>query len=212
MKEINTVKALVEDKDLSKYITEDLEDFDETEVVTYEIWAIGYDVDGNITDTDMLIDAFSDPDAAVEKAKTITAADIIHQAAEEYDGSELVTDVAYVSIEVETVLTDGEDGTMNVGTIYKRDLWLDGEYGDEEDFQESAEDQEDEYSEVIPVTSKDYKLLEDGSLEISCDILKDYNKNDTVQIWFVDEDNKAIIAYKIISKTTANKYICEFIY
>jgi hypothetical protein len=212
MKEINTVKALVEDKDLSKYITEDLEDFDETEVVTYEIWAIGYDADGNVTDADMLIDAFSDPDAAVEKAKTITAADIIHQAAEEYDGSELVTDVAYVSIEVETVLTDGEDGTMNVGTIYKRDLWLDGEYGDEEDFQESAEDQEDEYSEVIPVTSKDYKLLEDGSLEISCDILKDYNKNDTVQIWFVDEDNKAIITYKIISKTTANKYICEFIY
>lgn len=206
MKEVTTIKTLSEDKDLMKYVTEDLEDFNEETPVTYEVWAIGYTADNKITDTDMLIGDFTDPDQAVEKAKTVTLADIVHQAAEEHDGSEPADDVAYISIEVETVVDDEEEGTMNVGTIYKRELWIDGEYGDEADIPE------DEYSEVIPVTTKDYKLLEDGSLEIDCEILKNFNKNDTVQIWFVDEDGKAILTYKIISKTTANKFICEFVY
>jgi hypothetical protein len=206
MKEVTTIKTLSEDKDLMKYVTEDLEDFNEETPVTYEVWAIGYTADNKITDTDMLIGEFTDPDQAVEKAKTVTLADIVHQAAEEHDGSEPADDVAYISIEVETVVDDEEEGTMNVGTIYKRELWIDGEYGDE------ANIPEDEYSEVIPVTTKDYKLLEDGSLEIDCEILKNFNKNDTVQIWFTDEDGKAILTYKIISKTTANKFICEFVY
>lgn len=206
MKEVTTIKTLSEDKDLMKYVTEDLEDFNEETPVTYEVWAIGYTTDNKITDTDMLIGEFTDPDQAVEKAKTVTLADIVHQAADEYDGSEPADDVAYISIEVETVVDDEEEGTMNVGTIYKRELWIDGEYGDE------ANIPEDEYSEVIPVTTKDYKLLEDGSLEIDCEILKNFNKNDTVQIWFTDEDGKAILTYKIISKTTANKFICEFVY
>lgn len=206
MKEVTTIKTLSEDKDLMKYVTEDLEDFNEETPVTYEVWAIGYTADNKITDTDMLIGEFTDPDQAVEKAKTVTLADIVHQAADEYDGSEPADDVAYISIEVETVVDDEEEGTMNVGTIYKRELWIDGEYGDE------ANIPEDEYSEVIPVTTKDYKLLEDGSLEIDCEILKNFNKNDTVQIWFTDEDGKAILTYKIISKTTANKFICEFVY
>lgn len=206
MKEVTTIKTLSEDKDLMKYVTEDLEDFNEETPVTYEVWAIGYTADNKITDTDMLIGEFTDPDQAVEKAKTVTLADIVHQAAEEHDGSEPADDVAYISIEVETVVDDEEEGTMNVGTIYKRELWIDGEYGDEADIPE------DEYSEVIPVTTKDYKLLEDGSLEIDCEIFKSFNKNDTVQIWFTDEDGKAILTYKIISKTTANKFICEFVY
>jgi hypothetical protein len=205
MKEVTTIKTLSEDKDLMKHVTEDLEDFDEATPITYEVWAIGYTADDEITDTDMLIGEFTDPDQAVEKAKAITLADIIHQAAEEHDGSEPADDVAYISIEVETVVDDEEEGTMNVGTVYKRTIVL-MEECDVEDLLE------DEYSEVIPVTTKDYKLLEDGSLEIDCEILKNFNKNDTVQIWFVDEDGKAILTYKIISKTTANKFICEFVY
>lgn len=205
MKEVTTIKTLSEDKDLMKYVTEDLEDFNEETPVTYEVWAIGYTADNKITDTDMLIGEFTDPDQAVEKAKTVTLADIVHQAAEEHDGSEPADDVAYISIEVETVVDDEEEGTMNVGTVYKRTIVL-MEECDVEDLLE------DEYSEVIPVTTKDYKLLEDGSLEIDCEILKNFNKNDTVQIWFVDEDGKAILTYKIISKTTANKFICEFVY
>lgn len=206
MKEVLTLKEVMENKDLAKFIAEDLDEIPEDAEVTYELWAIGYNADGAMTDTEMFIAEFKDPDAAIEFAKKVTMADIVHQAAEEHDGSTPAENVTYISLEVETVVDEDEDGTMNIGTIYKRELWIDGEYGDEEDAPE------DEYSEVVPVTAKDYRLLEDGSLEIDCDILKNFNKNDMVQIWFTDEDNKSILTYKIISKTTGNKFICEFIY
>lgn len=206
MKEVLTLKEVMESKDLAKFIAEDLDEIPEDAEVTYELWAIGYNADGAVTDTEMFIAEFKDPDAAIEFAQKVTMADIVHQAAEEHDGSMPAENVTYISLEVETVVDEDEDGTMNIGTIYKRELWIDGEYGDEEDAPE------DEYSEVVPVTVKDYRLLEDGSLEIDCDILKNFNKNDMVQIWFTDEDHKAILTYKIISKTTGNKFICEFIY
>lgn len=206
MKEVLTLKEVMENKDLAKFIAEDLDEIPEDAEVTYELWAIGYNADGAVTDTEMFIAEFKDPDAAIEFAQKVTMADIVHQAAEEHDGSMPAENVTYISLEVETVVDEDEDGTMNIGTIYKRELWIDGEYGDEEDAPE------DEYSEVVPVTVKDYRLLEDGSLEIDCDILKNFNKNDMVQIWFTDEDHKAILTYKIISKTTSNKFICEFIY
>lgn len=206
MKEVLTLKEVMENKDLAKFIAEDLDEIPEDAEVTYELWAIGYNADGAVTDTEMFIAEFKDPDAAIEFAKKVTMADIVHQAAEEHDGSTPADNVTYISLEVETVVDEDEDGTMNIGTIYKRELWIDGEYGDEEDAPE------DEYSEVVPVTAKDYRLLEDGSLEIDCDILKNFNKNDMVQIWFTDEDHKSILTYKIISKTTGNKFICEFIY
>lgn len=206
MKEVLTIKEVMENKDLAKFIAEDLDEIPEDAEVTYELWAIGYNADGAITDTEMFVAEFTDPDEAIQRAKQITLADIVHQAAEEHDGSTPAENVTYISLEVETVVDEDEDGTMNIGTIYKRELWIDGEYGDEEDAPEG------EYSEVVPVTAKDYRLLEDGSLEIDCDILKNFNKNDMVQIWFTDEDHKSILTYKIISKTTGNKFICEFIY
>lgn len=206
MKEVLTLKEVMENKDLAKFIAEDLDETLEDAEAIYELWAIGYNANGAVTDTEMFIAEFKDPDAAIEFAKKVTMADIVHQAAEEHDGSTPAENVTYISLEVETVVDEDEDGTMNIGTIYKRELWIDGEYGDEEDAPE------DEYSEVVPVTAKDYRLLEDGSLEIDCDILKNFNKNDMVQIWFTDEDHKSILTYKIISKTTGNKFICVFIY
>lgn len=206
MKEVLTLKEVMENKDLAKFIAEDLDEILEDAEAIYELWAIGYNANGAVTDTEMFIAEFRDPAAAIEFAKKVTMADIVHQAAEEHDGSTPAENVTYISLEVETVVDEDEDGTMNIGTIYKRELWIDGEYGDEEDAPE------DEYSEVVPVTAKDYRLLEDGSLEIDCDILKNFNKNDMVQIWFTDEDHKSILTYKIISKTTGNKFICVFIY
>ena len=208
MKEVLTLKEAMENKDLAKHIAEDIDEILEDTEVTYELWAIGYNADGAVTDTEMFIADFKNPDVAIEFAKKVTMADIVHQAAEEHDGSTPAENVTYISLEVETVVDEDEDGTMNIGTIYKRELWIDGEYGYEEDAPE------DEYSEVVPVTAKDYRLLEDGSLEIDCDILKNFNKNDMVQIWFTDEnkDYHPILTYKIISKTTGNKYICEFVY
>jgi hypothetical protein len=189
----NTMKEFMEDTELQELAV------DETSEVTYAVWAIGYDSESKVTDTDMLLGEFTDPDQAVAKAKTVTLADIVHQAAEEDDGSEPSEDIAYISVEVETVVNT-EDGTMNVGTIFKRVLPI------------CDESEEDEYSEVVPVTANDYKLLDDGSIEIPCDVLKDFNKNDQVQIWFTDEDNIPILTYRIISKTTENKFICEFVY
>jgi hypothetical protein len=189
----NTMKEFMEDTELQELAV------DETSEVTYAVWAIGYDYESKVTDTDMLLGEFTDPDQAVAKAKTVTLADIVHQAAEEDDGSEPSEDIAYISVEVETVV-ETEDGTMNVGTIFKRVLPI------------CDESEEDEYSEVVPVTANDYKLLDDGSIEIPCDVLKDFNKNDQVQIWFTDEDNTPILTYRIISKTTANTFICEFVY
>lgn len=189
----DTMKEFMEDAELQELAV------DETSEVTYAVWAIGYTAESKITDTDMLLGEFADPDQAVAKAKTVTLADIVHQAAEEDDGSEPAEDIAYISVEVETVV-ETEDGTMNVGTIFKKELPI------------CDESEEDEYSEVVPVTANDYKLLDDGSIELPCDILKNFNKNDQVQIWFTDEDNTPILTYRIISKTTENKFICEFIY
>lgn len=192
---INTVKDIMENDLLINNITEDLEDFDENAIITYEVWAIGYSNIDTITDTEVYLGEFINPDRAVEYAKSLTVADILPHAFVDA-GPDIVLD--HFSVEVETVLEDDEENSMNIGTIYRRCLCI-----------ENIED--DEYTEVVPVTSKEYELLEDGSLEIDCEILKDFNKNDTVQIWFTDEDDKIILTYKIISKTTNNKYICEFI-
>lgn len=196
MREINTVRDLMNDDELSSYVTEDLEDFDDTAVVTYAIWAIGYDADSCITDTEMYLGEFVDPDLAVEKAKALTLADIIHLAAEE-DDSEPNEDVAYVTIEVETVVDDEEEGSMNVGTIFKKDIWLYEEPDDEE---------------LIHVKDNEYVLDEDGNLIISCDQFNHLNKNDRIKVMYDDEDNTPVLTYTIKSKTTDNKFICEFEY
>ena len=124
MKEVNTVKELMEDKDLMKGIVEDLEDFDEDSPVTYAVWAIGYTADSEITDADMFIGEFTDPDEAVACAEKVTIEQINELCFGKPDPN-----TAYFSIEVETVIADPDDedgGTMNIGTIYSRDLEIDG--------------------------------------------------------------------------------------
>ncbi len=198
MKDINEIKDMT---------NEDIEDFDLSSDVTYEVWAIGYDSDSRITDADMLIGEFKDPDKAVEKAKTVTLADIIHQAHEEDTGEEPKNDVAYLSIEVETVVDDDDDGTMNIGTIYKRELWIDGEYGDDANLPSYGD-----FHQFVPLADGEYTLKENGNIEVPCELLADYNKNDYVQIQYSSEQGQPILTYKIISKTTAGNYECEFQY
>lgn len=195
-----TTEELMKNEELASYVTEDLEDFEASTEIGYAVWAIGYKADGTVTEADMLIAEFQNPDEAIAKAKSVTLADVVHQAADEDDGSE-PEDVAYISIEVETVV-DCEEGTMNIGTIFKREIPV------------CENEPEDEYAEVVCITDKEYTLLEDGSIEVDCSILKNFNKNDTVQFMFIEEnsDTTPILTYRIISKTTANKYICEFVY
>lgn len=195
--EINTIKDLMENEELSRFVTEDLEDFEEDLVVTYEVWAIGYDEDGAITDTDLYLGEFLDPDRAIDVAKNLTFSDVIQRAAEE---DNVVPDepVTYISIEVETVVADDEGNSMNVGTIYKKELCIDGEPEDDED--------------IIHIKDNEYSLDEDGNLIISCDQFNHLNKNDRIKVMYDDEDNTPVLTYTIKSKTTDNKFICEFEY
>jgi hypothetical protein len=196
-----TTEELMKNEELAEFVTEDLEDFEPSTEIGYAVWAIGYAADGTVTEADMLLGEFQNPDEAIAKAKSVTLAEVVHQAAEEYDGRE-PEDVAYISIEVETVV-DCEEGTMNVGTIFKKELPVFEEEPDEE-----------ESGEVVCIRTDEYTLREDGSIEVDCAILKNFNKNDNVQFMFIEEnsDTTPILTYKIISKTTANKYICEFVY
>ena len=104
--------------------TEEIEDFNALDA-TYEIWAIGYDEDGDITDSELFIDSFDNPDDAIKYARSLRFVDIADLDAETlagfFDESKHVT---YISIEVETVVeVPEEDYTENIGTIFTKELY-----------------------------------------------------------------------------------------
>ncbi len=186
-----TIREMQNTEEFVYSIVEDLDTIPDDAEVTYEVWAIGYDKDNIITDAEMLLGSFEDPDFAVSHAKAITLADVVDLAADDnYEGFE--NQIQTISIEVETVVSDGED-LVNIGTIYKKSI---------EVF--------DELLECVSLTTTEYELLEDGNLQISCDLLKDYNKNDIINIVFAEEEPWPI-PHKIISKTTSGYYICELV-
>ena len=199
---MTNVKDLMNNEELMQYILEDLEDFPEGSPVTYEVWALGYDRFEATTDAELLLATFEDPDKAVEYAKQITLADIVHKASEEDTDMEHTINVDHISVEVETVLSDPNDefvgGAINVGTIYRKEISI-------------YEDESAEEDEIVSLSEDDYTLLDDGTLEVRCSLFKNYNKNDQVKVMFIDEDNKPILTYKIISKI-GNLFICEFIF
>lgn len=177
--------------DIVKELVEDI-DIPEDVPVMYEVWAIGYDKEDNVTDAELLLGTFEDPDKAVSFARDTTLADVVNLAAD--DECDIITEVYTLSIEVETVVPDEADGTMNIGTIYKKTLEV-------ADLPES-----------ISLTSDEYELIEEtGDIKVSCNRLKDYNKNDMVTVFFTENCDSWPIVYKIISKTTDNYYICEFV-
>lgn len=215
MKEVKNIRDLINEEDLVQYIVEDITDIPEDTEVSYEVWTLGYDANGVPTDSEMLISEFTDPDAAVECAKQLTLADIVHQAAEECEViNEHFEDVSYISIEVETVIEDEDDGTMNIGTIYKRDLWVDGEYGFE-DCLETCLDEIGNPFNIVDIVEHDYELLGDGTLKVSRSFLRDFNKNDYVTFRFIDENEPSILTFKIISTVVyedGDYFHCEFMY
>lgn len=197
------VKALINNEELMQHIIEDLEDFPEDSPVTYEVWALGYQSFKAVPTAELLLAKFEDPDKAIEYAKQLTLADIIFKAAEEKLDLEQTELTEYIEVEVETVLDDVTDkfigGTVNVGTIFKMEFHFGNAV-------------EAEFDRIINIGAEDYQLLDDGSIKVSRELLKDFNKNDQFQAMFIDENNTPILTYKIISKTTNNTFICEFIY
>lgn len=181
--------------DIVNNLVEDLE-IPEDIPVAYEVWAIGFDEEANMTGASMVLGTFSDPDQAVEYAKSVTLAEVVNRAADE-DYGDLTYDTHFISIEVETVVPsdDEEELNMNVGTVYKKLIKI---------YEETPE--------FVELTRADYEIIEEsGYLQIPCALLKNYNKNDEFTALFVDEEQPWPITYKIISKTTDGYFICEFV-
>lgn len=203
-----TLKEIMENPDLATCIAEDVEDFDADTPVAYEVWALGYGENDMVTDAEMLIEEFTDPDLAIEKAKQLTLADIVYQAEDECDAEDLQV-IKRISIEVETVIPDAEDeeGTINIGTIFRKDI-----------LDISAEDLPIEPEPYVDLYTKDYEILEDGMLKVRYEVLKEFNKNDIVKLFFKDEqtaDYIPLLTYRIVSKAEyedGDYWLCDFIY
>ena len=181
-----TVKDLLENEELLSNIVEDLDDIPEDAEVLYAVWAIGYDKDDEVTDCDYLIGEFDNADEAIACAEDFTIEKFNAEYQKPYE------DTTYLSIEVETVIADPEDedcGTMNVGTVYHREIPLVEE-----------EDINLDINLAVAITTKDYTILDDGTLKIKRGLLTDYNKNDYVLFEFIDEPTISFLEYKIVSK------------
>jgi hypothetical protein len=97
---------------------DELEDFD-LPPANYEVWVLGYDRFDQLTSFEYLVGSFTNPDAAIDRARTLAVPDL---------EKEVPDEVTYFSIEVETIAVG-----LNAGTIYKRhlentkptvDLWI----------------------------------------------------------------------------------------
>jgi hypothetical protein len=91
-----------------------LEILPEDAPVCYEVWAIGY-YNRTITDTVFLLRVFSDPEDATDYAK--------QEAPQELRRILLEADLSTfnaIALEVETVIDDNEEGTINICTLYKK--------------------------------------------------------------------------------------------
>ena len=176
--------------DIVEQLVEEIEIPEDVPVV-YEVWAIGYDEEDRATEAEMMLATFEDPDQAATFARNIDLADVVElAAADDY----IIDDHAYyLSIEVETVVPDGDD-SMNIGTIYKKTIEL---------FEEMPD--------YVILGDRDYEVIEEtGNIQISSEKFVNYNKDDTVLIIFADEDEPCPIEYKIIVKGS-DFSICEFI-
>jgi hypothetical protein len=210
---MSTIKDLYNNEELLNNIVEDIDDIPEDAEVLYAVWALGYNKDDDITDTEVLVGEFTNHDEAVACAENLTIKAIDELGYEKPDN-----DTAYFSVEVETVVGDPDDedgGTMNIGTVYQRNLWIDCEYGSEDCLEEML-DELVEVDPIIAITAEDYELLEDGALKVRCDLLKGFNKNDYLRLQFVGEpESVPVLTYKIMSKVIyedGDYYHLEFEY
>jgi hypothetical protein len=176
--------------DLVDQLVADIEETPTDAPVSYEVWAIGYDEEDKVTDAEMLLGTFDDPDMAVSYAKNLVLADVVNLAAD--DECDVTTEVHSISIEVETVVP-GEEAPMNIGTVYKKTIEI---------FEELPE--------YVPLSADDYVLLENGDIMVSKNILPDYSENDYFTAIFEHGGVSQPMIYQIKS-TVGETYICEFV-
>lgn len=79
---------------------------------TYEVWALAYDSDWNITDFEQLLGTYKDSGEAIKFASNLNPNEVI--CTDEFNEGDIV------HIQVETVVDKGEY-TENIDTIYEVD-------------------------------------------------------------------------------------------
>ena len=196
-----TIKELQNNEELIKNIVEDIDEIPEDSEVSYEVWAIGYDADDAVTDVEVLVDEFENINAAVARAQELTLTEIKELCKDCSDFDE----VAYITIEVETVAEDEDGEFFNIGTTYNREIWI-GAPDPEED-EDYPEDQ------IVHLEAGEYEVLEDNILKVNCSTLKGFNKNDIVMFYFPKEEFP--MEYKIMSRVIyedGDYYHCELTY
>lgn len=104
-----------EDFELSE---DDLDELDDTinSTTSYEVWALGIDKFDNVTDYEVLLGSFEDPEEAKTFVWTVDKDLIKTKTSKEFPAN-----LKQINIEVETVVDNG-DYTENVGTIFRTDL------------------------------------------------------------------------------------------
>lgn len=111
------VKDLLTKEEL-RHIKRALQLLPEEAPVSYEVWAIGY---ANNAKQEKLLHSFEDSKEAIKYADTIYLMDAINAVA---GANRFNYDTDYVFVEVETVIDDTKGGTINIGTIFKNDLFV----------------------------------------------------------------------------------------
>ena len=111
------VKDLLTKEEL-RHIKRVLEFLPEEAPISYEVWVIGHNNNHNI---ETMLRAFENSLEAIEYAKDVELLDAINAIAGD-NYFDYGTD--YVFVEVETVIDDNKGGTMNIGTVYKNDLFI----------------------------------------------------------------------------------------
>lgn len=111
------VKDLLTREDL-KHVKRVLEILPEDAPISYEVWAIGYT---NNNKKEILLRRFEDSSAAVDYASKVYLLDAVNAIAGN-NKFNYATD--YVFIEVETVIDDTRGSTVNLGTLFKNNLFM----------------------------------------------------------------------------------------
>jgi hypothetical protein len=198
------VKELFENEELMNNIVEDLEDLPEDAEVRYEVWALGSDLEYEPTEDEYLIGEFDNPDEAIKCAEEFTKETFYT----EYE-KPINPNTFHISIEVETVVEDLEDedgGTMNIGTVFQKTIYLTSH----NDFIEPI---------YFLMPHNDYEVLEDNTLKIKRKpLLADVNKNDIIEVAICDTPEAAlhptVLKYKVVSKVIyedGDYYHCELL-
>ena len=201
-------EELITNQEIVNNLADSLEDIPQDYSAKYALWVIGLDEE-NDPMYDLFIYEFDTPEEAVNKAEGIDLKFIEEQTEQPILFFCDNNNIDHFSIEVETVVLDPDDeegGTMNIGTIYRRELLV---YEDHDDAESAGVG---DYTNVVCISNKDFELLEDGTLKVSCQLLREFNKNDYVLFEFVDDKDAAILEYKIISKVIykdGDYYHCE---